>query len=405
MTLIWRHCNNLLLPCSPRRSMYPSYLHLAALVAVVIVVLQPSAAMCPSPSPCSCTLQFPSCSRTLLHLNCTSRGLRDVADMTSLLTDPLYIVDLSYNRLRHLRSYGFFDLHFHSFESEYHPKIVLSHNPLQRFERGALEGIHAEHIELYLVNVSLRTFPTAELSHLTNLTKLDLTASGLRSLPAGAFKSFTKLRTLGLNDNHLVALESTTFLGLELSLEYLYLVHTSLHTFPTKALHRLEHLTHLELSRNTFSNLSEPIFQGFQTRLLPLDLYMRSCKITDISPEVFTWQGVLLSTLDLNHNRLKSLDFLQDPCSLALMPGATLALTSNPLDCSCADRQLWARLPYPMRAAQCHYGGYLETDVDNLIGCPGAGSPITCNGYANSILPSGAILLLELLLLWTIVPH
>ncbi|KAI5698515.1 hypothetical protein M8J76_015398 [Diaphorina citri] len=214
----------------------------------------------------------------LKHLNLSANMISkiEISDISSL--GKLEVLDLSRNNIAHL-----------------HPGMFINLKALRYLDLGieenALNGLQSLEM-LNLQDNNLLSIPASALLSLprlaalkldynritavspdllkliaTRLTILGLAKNVIRELPADVFRDFQKLKSLDLNGNFLINLEST---GLEDTLDNLNVRDNQITTLSSSALN-YKLLTKLDLSHNNLKELEPTAFTNVPT-LLHLNL-------------------------------------------------------------------------------------------------------------------------------------
>ena len=269
-------------------------------------------------------------------MDCRKRNLTQVPDFSELAGKPVYYqVDLSENFIAYLQDEAFTPLEFVKLPMYPLPRIDISYNPVRSIASGAFRRVVAEEISLVMMNSTLRAFPDLSKGGLVNLTFLHFMDNHLSALPEFYFKPFPKLSAINLSGNKIDYLSKTAFLGLEQTLEILYLNDMNLSEFPSEALRSMRKLRRLELDNNVITSLRPRIFSGFRTTTSSFSLSIQNNLIDFIAEDAFRKAYFSLYDLNLNTNKLTDLTFLSDPCSLAFRGDGHIDVQGNPINCTC----------------------------------------------------------------------
>ena len=285
-------------------------------------------------SPCDCRVLGITAVKAV-ELDCRRRNLTQVPDFSELKGKPVYQVDLSENYITYLQDESFTALEFVKLPMYPYPRIDISYNPVKSIASGAFRHIRAEEISLVMMNSTLRAFPDLSKGGLLNLTFLHFMDNHLSALPEFYFKPFPKLSAINLSGNKIQYFSRTAFMGLEHTLEVLYLNDMNLSDFPSEALQPLHRLRRLELDNNRITNLPPRLFRGFRTTTSAFSLSIQNNLINFIAENAFHKAYFSLYDLNLNTNKLTDLAFLSDPCSLAFRGDGHIDVQGNPINCTC----------------------------------------------------------------------
>lgn len=252
---------------------------------------------------------------TLLHIGDTKL----TSSIGPVLFSPL--VNLQY---LHLHANQIRDLHIDAFKSLRKLKeLELNRNEISSIPAGMLTHLTGLNT-LSLTMNSIRAIDTNAFKGLTNLRRLFLSKNKISFLEPGCFAHFKALRTLHLNGNQLLYLDQDVFQNLT-QLQTLFLSGNLLESL-NGSLASKRFLTHLELSNNQFSTLTETAFSGVKMRMLKLDgneldtvdnllvnqtdlilLDISRNQLTSFHPQAFD-SLIKLRTLKLNENQIASLN-------------------------------------------------------------------------------------------------
>ncbi|CAH2056993.1 unnamed protein product, partial [Iphiclides podalirius] len=143
------------------------------------------------------------------------------------------------------------------------------------------------------------TLEEGTFSGLTSLTELELSRSGLRSLPADTFRGCSVLKRLLLSGNSLASLPDKLLRGLP-ALAHLDLSRNELSAIPPSLFADQQNLVELYLDHNSFETLTSSMFLGLSNLEL---LSLSHNKLRLIAYDAFTTLRSLLR-LNLAHNEL-----------------------------------------------------------------------------------------------------
>lgn len=176
--------------------------------------------------------------------------------------------------------------------------LQLSGCKIKGLEPGALSGQENSLKSLNLRDNELQDVPREAMSHLKNLTVLDLSRNKIVRVPEHVFAGH-KLVTLKLAGNSELVLEPASFRGLEASLKNLNLMGTRQQRLP-EALRGLGALAFLDLSQNSIRGLGGS--SGFQGLNALTGLNLERNLIQAIGPDAFAGVSTTLSSLSLLNN-------------------------------------------------------------------------------------------------------
>ncbi|XP_046143374.1 vasorin-like [Osmia bicornis bicornis] len=200
--------------------------------------------------------------------------------------------------------------------------LVVSTGELRRVHENAFIGLIRPLQALGLPNNLLDSVPTAALSHLIGLEKLDLSQNKLKTLEADSFKGLSNLTYLDLCDNLLSQLSPQAFASLP-SLRSLRMRGNRLSVSALSALRGLKILEELDLSNNLLLGPMGP-------NLLPQMPRLRLLTVSE-NELINVQQGALvglrnLTYLSLSHNQI---DVLEDHSFKYLSTLTRLDLANN----------------------------------------------------------------------------
>ncbi|XP_066569145.1 uncharacterized protein LOC136758557 [Amia ocellicauda] len=205
-------------------------------------------------------------------------------------------------------------------------KILLRGGPVTHFPTGAFRNF--SHLKVLSINnfpISTMMNYSFDLGQSNHLKELDLSKNRLTScgIEAASFADLMNLTSFTLSNNALNTLRKPWFQSM-VSLENLQLENNGITYLQPRLFENLLHLKKLNLSSNLISYVSTDTFFGLRN-LIELDL--ADNKVMSISDDAFSplrnIEGIALF-----HNNLKVLPTL--PASTS-----TLQLHSNPWLCSC----------------------------------------------------------------------
>nr|XP_034195270.1 vasorin-like isoform X1 [Osmia lignaria] len=200
--------------------------------------------------------------------------------------------------------------------------LVVSTGELRRVHENAFIGLIRPLQALGLPNNLLDSVPTAALSDLIGLEKLDLSQNKLKTLEADSFKGLSNLTYLDLCDNLLSQLSPQAFASLP-SLRSLRMRGNRLSVSALSALRGLKILEELDLSNNLLLGPMGP-------NLLPQMPRLRLLTVSE-NELINVQQGALvglrnLTYLSLSHNQI---DVLEDHSFKYLSTLTRLDLANN----------------------------------------------------------------------------
>ena len=181
----------------------------------------------------------------------------------------------------------------------------------------------------------LEDFPSKALIQLANLTFLHIKNNKFKSLPSGAFKTLTKLKTVDLSGNPVKTLAADSFSGLENSIMDLYLNHIGLEVFPSAAFEKLKRLERLEVIDNSIANLGEGTFENFQTRSKAFQFYIKANALSEISSKAFDGVKFTFKKIHLDQNGISTLGFLDNVLCTAAFAMCEVGVLDCPIKCDC----------------------------------------------------------------------
>ncbi|KAL1452908.1 hypothetical protein WDU94_007093 [Cyamophila willieti] len=210
----------------------------------------------------------------------------------------IHILNLSYNRLNKLNSDTFQENALNGLQSL--EMLNLQDNNLLSIPATALMSL--PRLAALKLDYNRITAVQPELLKLiaSRLTIFGLAKNVIRELAPDVFRDFQKLKSLDLNGNFLINLETT---GLEESLDNLNVRDNQLTTVSSSALN-YRMLTKLDLSRNNLKEFDSTVFSNVPT-LLHLNL-SRNSHLTSLPSGVFDPLRKL-EILDLSSTGLKQI--------------------------------------------------------------------------------------------------
>ena len=170
----------------------------------------------------------------------------------------LHTLDLSYNRLHVLHSYGLLTMR----------RLLLSHNLLSRATEDALNNMHTLIQELDLSHNRFTTFPRYILDDFFALQRLDLSSNQLGSALkdgrlTGLFHSLTHLQVLHLCSNNITKIPHSQFRYLH-HLTTLYIHSNNIRDLAEVSLDDLKSLSKLDASQNRLSMVDIAVLKKLQ---------------------------------------------------------------------------------------------------------------------------------------------
>lgn len=236
----------------------------------------------------------------LTVVNCSSRGLTDIPDLSSLQGQTVHQLLLENNNITDISARDFFNVSF--------KEIVLSKNPIRRIDNEAFTGLRDDLEKLDLHNDKIvidKGLPF--LKGLHQLTTLDLgyneIEDKIKNLPNGLFKDLglSSLTSLSLQALRMENLVVGTFLGIE-GIEQLDLSYNLLFEFPKEVL-TLKNLQGLKLYHNEILRLRNNTFSGL-TRLKKLLIGINDIETIEVGAFIDLEDS--LEELNLYYNPLYS---------------------------------------------------------------------------------------------------
>uniref|UniRef100_A0A0B6ZYH6 Ig-like domain-containing protein n=1 Tax=Arion vulgaris TaxID=1028688 RepID=A0A0B6ZYH6_9EUPU len=203
-----------------------------------------------------------------------------------------------------------------------------------------------------------------QIRNYTRSQVIDLKVLGSLSSFSGELACLPKLRRLDLSETSLVVTENL-FHGLRVD-STLNLSYNGIRNLPSNAFSELDHLYELDLSHNSISALEPEVFKGLNS-LKILHLGFNNLSVLSVDSFLHTTS---LRYLRLEYNRLQAFSSLYIPHSASLknlnLQGniiqsittdingtdlylwgnlLSLDISGNPLECSCALKNLYTLLP------------------------------------------------------------
>ncbi len=294
---------------------------------------------CPWNIPETCT-----CNRNEFHMIYTLEIMCDHAFQSGVLPNlsmlkgrPISRMNLKYNQIKHIQNDVFNGFHFSS--SEWNPVIQLGYNPITIISEYAFRGIITDRLSISFENCSLTEIPIPQLTLIENITSIGLSENDITSIPDKIFVGLRNLRRLSFSNNKLTQqLTRGTFIGLENSLETLYMTNVGLTEFPSKALKSLTKLKYIDLKGNAIHSLPENVFHGFKTQRTDLLIDITNNGMNTVHPNSFQVGDLKMriSQLFLLKNKITNLKFLYNGCNSLISKDTTnLYLGDNPVHCDC----------------------------------------------------------------------
>lgn len=257
-----------------------------------------------------CSCDFPH------TLRCTgdTTGLKTINSRLTHNNLGISLLDLTVTGLSILPANFLEDISLHG--------LVVSTGELRKVHENAFTSLKRPLQALGLPNNLLESVPTAALSRLIGLDRLDLSRNKLKTLESDAFLGLTNLTYLDLCDNILSQLSPGAFLKLP-SLRNLKMRSNHLSVSALSALRGLKKLEELDLSRNI-------LVGNVSGNLLPLmprlkNLMLSENELTKV--QLGTLSGLRnLMYLSLSHNQI---DVLEDHAFMYLSSLTRLDLSNN----------------------------------------------------------------------------
>ena len=307
------------------------------------------------------------------------------------------------NQITQIHNNAFSGLNFVRTVDDY-PELDFSDNHLQSIERHAFSGILGSLNGIYFRNCSLTEFPLEAVRHISTLTYITIADNQFTDIPNGTFGVFPDLSWLLFDGNTFRGLDREGLLsGVESSLTLVSLKDMGWTTFPSKLLRKLKKIAYVMLSNNDIKTLKADMFKGFQTTM-PLTVVLYSNNINCISQHFLRGTTIKLQNLDLSHNQLTSLDFV-DICLPAFQYDwnnhhPRILAKGNPLDCHCdllnlANRQdvkvyATCEQPPPYHGKTLNASRLQSYDETGEFKCPRI-DPIVCPSGCDSLMTSSVL--------------
>ena len=288
---------------------------LLAAVCIVLALVGPALAFCPSQCQCNDHALETDCSGSRLDvvpilLNPALRSLKLTNNRIATIRQSLdfyadlELLDLSHNALSALGQ--------RQLESQ---KVLrqlnVSYNGIVQLEVHSFYGLKQLQV-LDLSHNELTVIQDGPLSVLDQLVELDLSYNRIERLSDGCFVSMTRLRSLSLRGNRLqqLAASSPSWSPLGASLVRLDLSHNQLAQLDAGSdegsvgLSALSELRQLNLSNNTLHHIHYAAFDGLQS-LAELDLSAN--RLEYVPSDALAAVGATLRLLDLSSNYMSQI--------------------------------------------------------------------------------------------------
>ena len=157
-------------------------------------------------------------------------------------------------------------------------------------------------------------------------------------------------------------MNTDSFTGLDRSLIRLNLNGIGLATFPIEIAASFRKLRQIELDDNKITSLSADLLKDFLTTFQKFRISLKNNRLTTIDPRAFSIARLRLESVDLQNNKLTSIGFLADPCSLAFTLKSYVNVQHNRINCDC-DTYSVIVTEYVHIGGRCakpsRYSGYL----------------------------------------------
>ncbi|XP_074655750.1 uncharacterized protein LOC141909260 [Tubulanus polymorphus] len=252
-------------------------------------------------------------------VDCSSMSLITVPPFRDFEGIVIKEILFNNNKIKHINARAFAGLNI--------SLISFSNNPLSHIAPNSFEGIHGL-TTLMFGGCSLSDFPNI-FRYTPEIVDLSIDRNNITYISPGTFQPLKKLHFLDLSRNP-VLFHDHIFGGLEESLRDLKLNGMGLKYIPVNAIKRLKHIDNLELQDNLFTKLTKDTFNGLPKNRFTHYIFDRN-GIRHIDPDAFRDHPTPIY-LDLHGNKLKRLDFIEEPCHFQ---SSVIHLHGNPIHCDC----------------------------------------------------------------------
>ncbi|XP_069497063.1 toll-like receptor 13 [Ambystoma mexicanum] len=234
--------------------------------------------------------------RTLPELTLLSNGIRSLNNNTFSQCPQVKILNLSRNKLKHLRCLN--AVYIKSLET-----LVVQHNLLSSLESCSSKRPHFGNLQQLTLSFNrILTVGQNAFSFAPNLLNLYLNVNSIASLSKGAFKGLLKLQVLRLDNNLLTDLFTENFAAL-INLRHLLLRNNRVAVIFPNTFVNLNKLEILDLGGNKISHLTHMSFYGL-SNLSKLYLDWNKLTVPILDSQLFTFVQSSLQVLDLTGNYL-----------------------------------------------------------------------------------------------------
>ena len=248
------------------------------------------------------------------------------------------------NHIRTIPSRSFENITLENIDSysRQRPIIDISFNPLHSLRGDELAGIKGKAVSLRCDNCSLLYFPLLDKEAANKTTALYLRNNDIIKIARGGLQNYNNLKILDLSGNKRIIMRRSSLMGIENSLQEFYLRDMELTRIPTKLLRDLKALKLISLSNNFIYDIWDYTFDGFQSQGIRIDLQFNDLR--DITRHALVVSdpdsNFSIDAMYLGNNMLETLEFLDNPCNLALSNTSVVWVDKNQLWCDCATYEI-----------------------------------------------------------------